>query len=129
MIWCCEMYPPFLTSKLISKRLHSYSGKFIKIITSSNKRFHTSPNLYSMIFILATSTPIMEKHMKLIDCLSEPSSQLTHHRAHRSEEEISAKINTSCSICIRVHGFASCNHNFCQRALPVKNIAKHLSLK
>src|SRR5882724_6562674 len=100
MIWCCEMYPPFLTSKLISKRLHSYSGKVLKIITSSNKMSHTSLDLYSMIFILATSTPVMEKHMKLIDCLSEPSSRLIHCIAHPSEEEISAKMNTSCSICI-----------------------------
>src|SRR5882724_2582034 len=100
MIWCCEMYAPFLTSKLISKRLHSYSGKILMIITSFNKRTHTSPDLYSLIFILANLAPVMEKHMKLIYCLSEPSSQLIHCIAHPSEEEISAKMNTSCSICI-----------------------------
>jgi len=57
---------------LISKRLHSYSGKVIKII--SKKRSHTSPDLYSAIFILATLTPVMEEYIKLIDFPSEPSS-------------------------------------------------------
>jgi len=41
-----------------------------------------------MAFILATSTPVMEEHMKLIDHLSEPSSQLVHCIAHPSKEEI-----------------------------------------
>src|SRR5882724_12996503 len=108
MIQFCEMYPPFLTSMVISKRLCSYSGKVLKIITSSKKRSHTSPNLYTMIFILATSTPVMEEHTKLISCLSEPSSQLIDCIAYPYEEEISAKMNTFCVSCIQVHSFALC---------------------
>jgi len=81
----------FVKCILLSWPLHSYSGKVLKIITSSNKRSHTSPNLYSMIFILATSTPVMEESTKLIACLSEPSSWLIHCIAHPSKEEISAK--------------------------------------
>jgi len=72
-----------------------------------------------MAFMLATSTPVIEEHTKLIDCLSEPSSQLIHHIAHLSEEETLAETNASCFIFVRVHGFASYNCNFCQKALPL----------
>jgi len=56
------------------KRLCSHSGKDIKIIIRSKKAPSISPNLHPMTFILATLTPVMEEHKKLIYHLSEPSS-------------------------------------------------------
>src|SRR5882724_12983843 len=79
--------------------------------------------------ILASSTPITEKHTKLLDHLSEPSSQLIHRISHPPKEDVSAEVATSCLICIRVHGFASCIHTFCKRGLSVTSTAKKPSQK
>jgi len=73
-----------------------------------------------MIFILATLTPVMEEHTKLISHLSEPSSQLIHCIAHPSEEEISAKVNTCCFIFMVLHHatIISAEGFFSSRILP-----------
>src|SRR5882724_12962096 len=77
-----------------------------------------------MAVTLASSSPITEEHTKLLDHLSKPLSQLIHRISHPLEEDISAKVVTSCFICIWVHGFASCvptfskqgslSHYYCQ---------------
>ena len=59
--------------------------------------------------------------MKLIDHISEPSSQLIYHIAHLSEEEISAEPNVSCFICVQVHVFFHhANITSAKRLLPSK---------
>src|SRR5882724_197345 len=101
MIWFTLMYPPFLTSTLPSKGLHSYIWKIsTKIIHQISRDFHKVSSLSIMAVILASSTPITEEHTKLLDCLSEPSSQLIHHISHPPKEDVSAKVVTSCFICI-----------------------------
>jgi len=54
-----------------------------------------------MKVILASLTPITEEHTKLLDSLSEPSSQLIHRISHPPEEDVSAKVFTACFICVR----------------------------
>ena len=46
-----------------------------------------------MKVILASSTPITEEHTKLLDRLSEPSSQLIHRISHPPEEDIWPKLS------------------------------------
>src|SRR5882672_8179795 len=75
------------------------------------------------IHILASSNSETQEHIKLIDRLSEPSSHLIHHITHSSEEE-STEPNTSCFICIQVHGFRTCNPDFCKKASPLHNTAE-----
>jgi len=43
-----------------------------------SERFFISPELYYKAFILATSTPVMEEHTRLIAHLSDPSSWIIH---------------------------------------------------
>jgi len=116
------MYPPFLTSILASKGLHSYIWKcFTKIIHQLSIDLHTTQALSLSItaVILASSTPITEEHTKLLDHLSEPSSLLSHCISYPLEEEVSAEVLNSCFICIQVHGFASCILTFCKKDLSV----------
>jgi len=80
MIWFFLMYPPFLTSMLIFWKGYQEHHQL-------SERCFTFPELYYTVFILATLTPVTEEHTKLIDHLSEPSSQLIHHISHLSEEE------------------------------------------
>src|SRR5882724_1781832 len=75
--------------------------------------------------ILASLTPITEEHTRLLDHLSEPSSQLIHP----PKEDISAKVVTACFICIWVHGFASCIPTFCKKGLSVISTSKKPSWK
>src|SRR5882724_6381676 len=79
--------------------------------------------------ILASSTPITEEHTKLLDHLSEPSSQLIHHISHPPEEDVLAEVVTACFICIQVHGFANCVPTFCKKGLSVISTAQKLSRK
>src|SRR5882672_7828311 len=83
-------------------------------------------SLTYMVLILASSTPEAREHIKLLDRLSEPSSNLIHHISHPSEEEILSEPNNSCFICVQVHGFAVCNPLFCKKASRV-NIASENS--
>jgi len=77
MIQLGLMYPPFLTSTLTSKGYaHILERTSIMI---SSKKVLISHELHSMASFLTALTPVMEEHTKLIDCLSEPSSQLIHH--------------------------------------------------
>src|SRR5882724_107482 len=78
-----------------------------------------SPTLSLMAAILASLTPITEECTKLLDHLSEPSSQLIYHVSHPLEEDVSAELLNSCFICVWVHGFASCVPTFCKRDLSV----------
>src|SRR5882672_7199049 len=86
------------------------------------------PSLTYMVLILESSTPEAREHIKLLDRLSEPSSNLIHHISHPSEEEISSESNNSCFICIRFHGFTICNPLFCKKASHV-NIASENSAR
>ena len=113
-VWCL----------LPSWPLHSYSWKVIKIIISSQID-PSHPLISTTAFILATLTPVMEEHTKLIDCLSETSSQLIHPISHLSKEETSAKPNTSCFICVQVHSFASCNCKLCWKTPAINSTAEH----
>src|SRR5882724_6800384 len=83
-----------------------------------------SPSLPNIEVILASSTPITEECTKLLDHLSEPSSQLIHCISHSPKEDILAEVVTLCFICIRVHSFASCIPTFCKRDLFVTITAK-----
>ena len=90
--------------------------------SSALERFSHHPiSLSFMEVILASSTPITEECTKLLDRLSEPSSQLIHRVSHPPEEDVLAEVVTACFICIRVHGFASC--------IPVISTAQKLSQK
>src|SRR5882672_5882446 len=95
------------------------------LLGSSSSFFRLSLNT---VLILASSTPENREHIKPLDRLSEPSSNLIHHISHPSEEEISSKLNNSCFICVRVHGFALCNPLFCKKASHV-NIASENSAR
>src|SRR5882724_7537957 len=79
--------------------------------------------------ILASSTPITEEHTKLLDRLSEPSSQLIHCVTHPPEEEVSTEVVIACFICVRVHSFASCVPTFCKKGLSVISTAEKPSRK
>src|SRR5882724_6158192 len=74
--------------------------------------------------ILASLTSITEEHTKLLDHLSEPSSQLIHCISHPLKEDVSAEVLNSCFICVQVHGFASCVPTFCKKDLSVTITAK-----
>jgi len=93
------------------------SGNFLlKRAFISSWRFLHHPTLsLFMKVILASLTPITEEHTKLLDSLSEPSSQLIHRISHPPEEDVSAKVFTACFICVQVHSFASCIPTFCKR--------------
>src|SRR5882724_6793969 len=98
--------------------------------SSALERFSHHPiSLSFMEVILASSTPITEERTKLLDHLSEPSSQLIHCVSHAPEEDISAEVVTVCFICVRVHGFASCIPTFCKKGLSVISTAKKPSRK
>src|SRR5882724_7454539 len=105
------MYPPFLTSMLTSKGIHSQIWKvLLRAFISSREIFippNLSPSLSLTEVILASSTPITEENTKLLDCLSEPSSQLIHCISHPPEGDISAEVVTLCFICVQIHGFSS----------------------
>src|SRR5882724_11911315 len=125
------MYPPFLTATLASKRTTLINlESFTKDYSSALKRFSHHPISLSFTeVILASSTPITEEHTKLLDRLSEPSSQLIHHISHPPEEDVSAEVVTACFICILVHGFASCVPTFCKKGLSVISTAEKPSRK
>src|SRR5882724_3327086 len=99
MIRFIVMFPPFLTTTLASKRttlinLESFTKEEH---SSALKRF--SHHLISLSFtevILASSTPITEEHTKLLDRLSEPSSQLIHRVSHPPKEDTLAEVVTAC---------------------------------
>src|SRR5882672_10981867 len=95
------------------------------LLRSSSSFFRLPLN---MVLILASSTPEAREHIKLLDRLLEPSSKLIHRISHPSEEEILSKLNNSCFICVRVHGFALCNPLFCKKASRV-NIASENSAR
>src|SRR5882724_3766845 len=103
---------------------------FTKEHSSALERFsYHLISLSSTKVILASSTPITEEHTKLLDRLSEPSSQLIHRISHPPEENISAEAVTACFICIRVHSFASCVPTFCKKDLSVISTAEKTSRK
>ena len=113
-----------------SSLLDLYAHNLERLSRSSSalrKVPHISQALLYVI-LMATLIPVMEEHTKLIDCLSEPSPQLIHCIAHLSEEEMLAEKNTSCFICIWVHGFTLWNHNFCQDPV-INNTSEHPSWK
>src|SRR5882724_7922079 len=98
--------------------------------SSALERFsHHHISLSFTDVILASLTPITEERTKLLDCLSEPSSQLIHRISHLPKEDVSAKVVTACFICIQVHGFASCIPTFCKKGLSVISTAEKLSRK
>src|SRR5882724_1289121 len=98
--------------------------------SSALERFSHHPiSLSFMEVILASSTPITEEHTKLLDHLSEPSSQLIHHVSHPPKEDVSAKVVTACFICVWVHSFASCVPTFCKNGLSVISTAEKPSQK
>src|SRR5882724_10495629 len=104
---------------------------FTKKHSSALKRtsYHPSSLTLYMTVILASLTPIPEEHTKLLDHLSDPSSQLIHHISHPPKEDVSAKVVTSCFICIQVHRFASCIPTFCKKGLSVTSTAEKPSRK
>src|SRR5882724_11384577 len=62
--------------------------------SSALERFSHHPiSLPFTEVILASSTPIREEHTKLLDRLSEPSSQLIHRISHPPEEDIWPKLS------------------------------------
>src|SRR5882724_10181100 len=79
--------------------------------------------------ILASLTPITEECTKLLDHLSEPSSQLIHRVSHPPEEDVSAEVVTVCFICVWVHGFVSCVPTCCKKDLSVISTAEKPSRK
>src|SRR5882724_1627828 len=101
-----------------------------KIIHQIPRDLHTTqvPSLSIMVVILASSTPITE-HTKLLDCLSETSSQLIHCISHPSKRTYWP----NCSICALsasgFHGFASCIPTFCKKDLSVTITADKPSWK
>src|SRR5882724_7175509 len=98
--------------------------------SSALERFSHHPiSLSFMEVILASSTPITEEHIKLLDRLSESSSWLIHRISHPPEEDVSAEVVTACFICVWVHGFASCIPTFCKKGLSVISTAKKPSRK
>ena len=75
------MYPLFLTSTLTSKsttliNLESFTKE--EHLSALERILHHLISLSFTEVILASSTPITEEHTKLLDRLSEPSSQLIH---------------------------------------------------
>src|SRR5882724_6955919 len=132
MIRFIGMYPPFLTTTLASKRttlinLESFTKEEHSLAL---ERFSHHPISLSFTkVILASSTPITEEHTKLLDHLSEPSSQLIHRVSHPPEEDVSAEIVTVCFICVRVHSFASYIPTFCKKGLSVISTAEKPSWK
>src|SRR5882672_7050925 len=82
-----------------------------------------------MVPTLASSAPETKEHIKLLDRLSEPSSNLIHRIYHPSKEKISSEPNNSCFICIRVHGFTVCNPLFCKKASCINIASKNSSRK
>src|SRR5882724_9576306 len=126
------MYPPFLTSMLASKRttlinLESFTKE--EHLLALERISHHPISLSFMEVILASSTPITEERTKLLDRLSEPSSQLIHRVSHPPEEDVSAKVVTACFICVRVHGFASCIPTFSKKGVSVISTAEKPSQK
>src|SRR5882724_4046308 len=91
--------------------------------------FHTTRPFSLTEVILASSTPFTEVCTKLLDHLSEHTSRLIHCISHPPKEDRSAKVVTSCFICIRVHSFASCIPTFCKKGLSVISTAEKPSWK
>jgi len=77
--------------------LCSHYGQIPRSSFSSKKGSSYLPTS-TTAFILAAFDPIVEEHKKLIDHLSEPSSQLIYHIAHLSKEETLTKNKHSCFI-------------------------------
>src|SRR5882724_10363447 len=95
MIWLSLMYPPFLTSMLTSKGLHSYFWKgSLRSFIGSQEIFTPPKFSFNIAVTLASLIPITEEHIKLLDCLSEPLSQLIHCISHPGKEDISAEVVT-----------------------------------
>src|SRR5882724_1547430 len=133
MIQFILMYPPFLTSTLASKRTMLINLESVLRAFISSQEIFIPPTFLSHFItevILASSTPITEKHTKLLDCLSKPSSQLIHHITYPPKEDILAKVVTLCFICVQVHGFASCIPTFCKKiSLSLLLLSNHLRSK
>src|SRR5882724_7250209 len=116
---------------IASKKIYSHtSGKVHKNHSSALKIFsHLLSSLY-MAVIMESLIPISEECTKLLDCLSEPSSQLIHCIPHPLKEDILAKVFTLCFICVCIHGFASCVPTFCKGiSLSLLLLSNHLGSK
>src|SRR5882724_8442888 len=110
------MHPPFWFSTLESKKatLILLEGNLRTSYLKKRRLVISSELLYTFV-TLDSSTCDMEGHVKLFDRLSDPLGRLIHRISYPSEEQIPAKPNLSCFICIRVHGFSVCNPQFCKK--------------
>src|SRR5882724_8619779 len=116
LIWSGLMYPPFWFSRLKSKKamLILLEGNLRTSYLKKGWLVISSELLYTFV-TLDFTTCNTKGHIKLFNRLSDPSDRLIHQISHPSEEQILAKPNLSCFICIWVHGFSVCNPQFCKK--------------
>ena len=100
---------------------------FTKIIHQLSRDLHTTQAL--SLYYSSHPGIFDPDHTKLLDHLSEPSSQLIHHISHPLEEDVLDEVVNSHFTCIQVHGFASCIPTFCKRDLSVTTTSKQPSWK
>ena len=111
--------------------MYIHLERFIKIIHQLSRDLHTTQAL-SLYYgsHLGIFDPYHREHTKLLDHLSEPSSQLIHCISHPLEEDILAEVLNSCFICVQVHGCTSCIPTFCKRYLSITiTVKNHLRSK
>ena len=95
------MHPPFWFSTLESKKamLILLEGNLRTSYLKKRRLIISSKLLYTFV-TLDSATCNTKGHIKLFDRLSDPSGRLIHRISHPSEEQIPAKLNLLCFICV-----------------------------
>ena len=86
--------------------------------------YETHPPTKVSIIILEYT---ISKHVKLLDCLSDPHKPLINQISSGSSPAASSGPVDNCFICVRVHSFPICVPSFCKKGKTLKT--KHQLLR
>src|SRR5882724_5843936 len=107
-----EMYIRLLVSQ---KTNHLTS--FLKSMLTSLVFYKTHP--WTKVSIITLEYTV-SKHVKLLDCLSDPYEPLINQISSGSSPATSSGPVDNCFICICVHGFPICVPSFCKKGKTLK---------